>query len=73
MTISEPKAMYGDRVNVLNYRFKPARWDDGECRAVQYKCGFGGKFAWQYDVFIRVGKGYFVYVNDDGIRKVSHQ
>jgi hypothetical protein len=68
MKISDPKAKYGDKVNVLNYRFKPARWDEGECRAVQYKCGYEGeRFSWQYDVYIPVGKGYFVYVGDDGI------
>ena len=71
MKIPDPKAKYGDRVAVLNYRFKPPRWDEGECRAVQYKCSFSGeKFSWQYDVYIRIGKGYFVYVGDDGIRRV---
>lgn len=66
--IPKPKAKYGDEVNVLNYRFRPARWDVGECRGVQYKCAFSrDKFSWQYDVYIRGGKGYYVYVGDNGI------
>ena len=69
MKISNPKATYGDVVSVLNYRFNPARWVEGECRGVQYKNGSGGKFSWQYDVYVRSGKGYFLYVGDDGIMR----
>ncbi len=70
MTISDPKSKYGEKVFVLNYRYKPPRWVEGECRSVQYKCGFGKNFSWQYDVYVRIGKGYFVCVNDCGIKEI---
>jgi hypothetical protein len=71
MNIPNPKATYGQKVKALNYRFKPSQWIEGECRGVQYMSGFGGKFYWQYDVYIRVGKGYFIYVGDTGIEVIA--
>lgn len=71
MNIPDPKVKYGDRVLVQNYRCSPPRWEEGEARSIQYKCGFGGDFSWQYDVFIDRGKKFFLYVNDDGIEKLD--
>lgn len=69
MNISEPKSKYGQEVLVLNYRCKPAQWVYGECRAVAYKSNFGERFSWVYDVYVPVGKGYFIYVGDKQIKQ----
>lgn len=70
MIIPDPKAKNGDRVVVLNYRCRPPEWEEGECRSVQYKSGFG-KFHWSYDVYINRGKGFSLHVDDDGIRRIK--
>lgn len=69
MKIPNPKCKYGDTVQVLNYRYKPARWTAGECRSVSYKDGFGVGFSWFYEVYVEKVKGYFVYVGDEKIKK----
>jgi hypothetical protein len=71
MKISNPKAKYGDVVEVLNYRCKPSKWCQGECRGVAYKNGFGGGFSWHYDVYVRSGKGFYLYVGDERIKKTN--
>lgn len=71
MKISNPKAKYGDIVEVLNYRCKPYKWEEGEVRTVAYKNDFGSYFYWTYNVYIRRGKGLFLYVGDDKIRKIK--
>lgn len=71
ITIPAPKVKYDDIVEVLNYRCNPPKWEEGECRGVQYKNGFGGGFSWQYDVYISRGKGFYIYVGDEGIRRIS--
>jgi len=69
ITISKPKAKYGDTVLVLNYRKTPKVWQEGEVRGVAYKSGFGERFSWVYDIYIDTGKGYFIYVGDEAIKE----
>lgn len=70
MKIPEPKARYGDKVVVLNYRNKPPKWVDGECRRVSYEESFSSSgFSWTYNVYVRLGKGYFLAVDDKGLQK----
>lgn len=71
MNIPNPKAKYNERVMVLNYRYKPSKWEEGECRGVSYGSGFGENFSWAYDVYIYKGKGYYIYVGDKSIRSIK--
>lgn len=69
MKIKDPMARYGDSVMVLNYRCKPARWDEGECASASYS-DTHGVWSWQYSVRINRGKIFFLYVGDNGIKRV---
>ena len=69
ISIREPKARYGDTVMVLNYRKRPAQWQEGKCRGCEYGSQFSVEdFTWKYTVDI---DGYKVslYVGDYGIIK----
>lgn len=68
MKIPNPQALCGDKVQVLNYRCNPRQWVDGECRCAEYK-NTGNHWYWLYTVYIRKGKGYFLYVSCESIKK----
>ena len=82
MTIPLPKAVYGEIVNVLNYRCKPPRWEEGTVTMVQYVAQFSGEFSWSYQVAIdrpvverayrrSTGGGYGVLVRDDAVEPIE--
>lgn len=74
MRIPKPAAKYGDRVNVENYRFRPARWERGRVCGLRYANEFGPMFNWSYDVVLdRPGpRGPIrLYVGDRGISRVT--
>lgn len=79
MKIPDSVADFGESVSVLNYRRKPAVWEDGTICGLGYTCPFGGAFKWSYRVRLarkssgkgRGGRPIFVHVGDDAIR--SHK
>lgn len=71
MKITDPKAKYGDKVMVLNYRKNPPKWEEGEVRTVSYKDNFGNGFTWSYDIFIDRGKKFFLYVGNSHIKRID--
>lgn len=72
MKISNPKAKANDIVMALNYRFRPPKWEEAECGAAEYKLNDDGVTGrWFYTIYINRGKRFFIYVGDEGIRKVN--
>lgn len=65
--IPRPVAAYGETVSVLNYRRKPAAWEEGTIAGLGWRNDFGGAFSWSYRVRLgRLGKRgpIFVQVGD---------
>lgn len=50
MNIPDPRAQYGERVSVLNYRKRDTTWELGEVCGLEYVNPFGGGFRWRYTV-----------------------
>ncbi len=78
-----PKARIGDDVDVLNYRSRPAQWERGTVKAVEFNERWSRGFTDSYEVGIarpvierpygrNRGGGYTITVGRDAIRKVSN-
>lgn len=74
MKVNDPKANMCDRVQVLNYKCRPAKWEYGRVEAL--KCEFNRDmgYQWRYDVLLERanGKGIqclWLYVSEDSIIK----
>lgn len=73
--IPAPKARPGQTVQVLNYRCRPPRWDQGEVldfAGVEYRVDRDLAGSWTYTVLVPSLSGkresYRLSVDDDGIR-----
>lgn len=74
MRIPKPAARHGDRVDVENYRCRPAQWERGRVVSLRYAAEFGPTFSWSYDVVLdRSGpRGPIrLSVEDRGISRVT--
>ncbi len=74
--IPRPKAAYGEVVQVLNYRCRPAQWEEGVVWSLEYRAIHGPGFSWSYTVYTtRRAGGAFnpirLSVGDDGIRPLE--
>lgn len=77
--IDAPVAVPGELIRVLNYRTRPAGWEQGEMFSSTYELENLEKGRWTYAVWIsrpvvvrngrRLGGGYFVFVGGESIRK----
>ena len=67
MEIPDPKANQGDIVEVLNYRCRPPKPDNGRVVAPSYKKR-SGDFYWAYEIGVnREKSAYRLYVTDKDI------
>lgn len=73
LSIPAPITPYGARVEVLNYRRRPAVWQEGDVVGLDYSARWSADFSWSYDVAVTAlnGARLRLSVGDDGIRPVA--
>jgi hypothetical protein len=82
ITIPAPVAVVGERVLVLNYRCRPARWESGVVIEVEYWSRWSrDAWSWKYQVLLdrrstppRGGSNPItLYLTNDGIQVCAEQ
>ena len=78
----EPKALTNHKCMALNYKKRPARWEEGTVRGVEVGVSSDGSYSISYRVlldrrttgrsrmFRDGGAPIFITVGDDGIQKI---